>query len=142
MNKSGIMLRYNCMVTVLLLFSVCAGCVAHVGEQDNGYFFSFDSALITPSVVPRGGELTVEWIYTIRNVPQGRIKPREKIAIFKGNKLLAVLQEKYFRVEDGTWQDYLTFELPRRLSVGSYTIVITLSDGSSVYTKKNIFTIR
>lgn len=138
--KSGIMLR--CMLIVLLLFLACEGCVAPVAEHDNNYFFSFDSALITPEVVPRGGELTVEWTYTIRNVPQGRITPWENIAIFKGNKMLAVLQEKSFRIENGTWQDYLTFELPRQLSVGSYTIVITLSDGSSVYSKKNSFTVR
>ena len=140
--KSGVMLRYGCMLIILLLFLACAGCVAHVVEQDNSYFFSFDSVLITPSVAPRGGELTVEWIYTIRNVPQGRITPWEKISIFKGNKVLAVLQEKSFRIEDGTWQDYLTFELPRQLSVGSYTIVVTLSDGISVYSKKNSFTVR
>lgn len=142
MNKSGRIQRYSLIVSVLLLFSVCAGCVAHVVEQKTSYFFSFDSASITPLVVSRGGELTAEWIYTIRNVQNVRIKPWEDIAIYHGDKCLAVLQEKPFRVEDGTWQDYLTFELPRGLSAGSYTIVITLTDGSSVYVKKIIFHIR
>jgi len=142
MEKIGRMQRFSCLVFVLLLCLICAGCVAHVTEQDTSYFFSFDSASITPAVVSKGGELTVEWIYTVRNVPQARIKPQEKIAIYKGDKLLAVLQEKPFRIEDGTWQDYLTFEVPRMLSAGSYTIVITLTDGSSVYTKKIIFKIR
>jgi len=141
MVKGKIMQHYGMLLMVLsLLFFT--GCVPSAVEKNTEYIFSFDSASIRPLTVSKGGELTVEWTYTIRNAPLTAVKPLEKIAVYKGKKLLAVLQEKPFRFEDGTWQDYLTFELPRGLSAGRYTIDITLTDGLTVYTKKIFFNIR
>ncbi len=143
MYKVGCARHYYRIIYVLLFFLLISGCVAqHVKEGNGDYFFSFDSAVVKPLVAPRGGELTVEWTYTIRNVPVTGIQPREKIAVYKRDKLLAVLQEKPFRTTDGTWQDYLTFELPHGLSAGNYTIEITLTDSHTTYTKKIMFDIR
>ena len=141
MEKSEMMRHYGILLTVLF-FLLFTGCVHHVSENNTKYVFSFDAATVRPTTVSRGGELTVEWTYTIRNATPTAMKPYEKIAVYKGRKLLAVLQEKPFRFEDGTWQDYLTFELPPSLSAGRYIIDITLTDGRTIYTKKIFFDIR
>ena len=134
-------MRHYGMLLMVLFFLAYTGCVHPVSEKNTEYVFSFDAATVRPLTVSRGGELTVEWTYTIRNAPPVAMKPLEKIAVYKGKKLLAVLQEKPLRFEDGTWQEYLTFELPRRLSAGRYTIDITLTDGRTFYTKKIFFDI-
>ena len=137
-------LRRSTFALLVILSLLLPGCVqkhSRIVPSDQ-YEFCINSVDVSPDTISRGGEVTLTVTYTVRNAHVYNIYPMGKIAIWKSGKLLSVLKEAKCNTNDGTWQDYITFEIDRNIKPGIYQVKVVISDGSEVFHRAIFFTVQ
>jgi hypothetical protein len=118
-----------------------AAAQAH-GYQGQGYVISVDNVVASPGMASPGQQIMLSTDYTILtpdNAPVSATLVRE---IRYGGSLLGSPYQTTVTNTNGTYNDNVTYSLPRNATPGVYTVVIRLSSSYGTSQRETSFTVR
>ncbi len=97
---------------------------------------------LAPTEVYRGEQVTLTLQYVIMGAPKGGVKIREKSTLSKDGKELTVLKDESSQKENGTWENTLSFAVPKSAKAGKYSVSLQISTQGQTRSARHSFTLR
>jgi hypothetical protein len=107
-----------------------------------GSALKIQRSTLAPTVAYKGEQVTVTMQYAISGAPKKGVTVREKSSLSKGGKVLRVLKDESSRKENGTWENTLSFAVPKSATSGTYTVNLQVSAQGQVRSARRTFTVR
>lgn len=107
-----------------------------------GMKLDIQRSTLAPTVVYKGEKITVTLQYLIDGAPEKGVTIREKSTLSKGGKILTVLKDETNLKENGTWENTLSFAVPRSAQAGNYVVSLQISAQGRSQTARHTFTLR
>jgi hypothetical protein len=80
--------------------------------------------------------------YTIIGAPEKGVTIREKSSLSREGKVLTVLKDESSRKENGTWENTLSFAVPKSAKPGKYSVNLQISAQGQARSARRTFTVR
>lgn len=107
----------------------------------DGMRLDIQRSTLAPTVVYKGEKITVTLQYLIDGAPEKGVIIHEKSTLSKGGKVLTVLKDETTQKENGTWENTLSFAVPRSAQAGNYVVSLQISAQGQSQTARHTFTL-
>ena len=107
-----------------------------------GLALKIQRSTLAPTEAYKGEQVTLTLQYTIIGAPKKGVTIREKSSLSREGKVLTVLKDESSRKENGTWENTLSFAVPKSAKPGKYSVNLQISAQGQARSARRTFTVR
>jgi hypothetical protein len=111
-------------------------------QRSTGFMLTIQQDALTPNSVLPGEQINLRVQYAIMGAPAAGIPIKKQRTLFFAGKQITVINTESTIRTNGTWENTLTFAVPKSAQPGTYTVKQEISAQGVPRTTQQTFTVR